>query len=74
MLHLGSNAFDDLNGEVVQVCAFISKLTYLENFIGKYIKLIDYDDKKNNLFIEENNYEIKQDNFLKIPIKTWYMI
>lgn len=70
MLHLGSNAFDDLNGEVVQVCAFISKLTYLENFIGKYIKLIDYDDKKNNLFIEENNYEIKQDNFLKIPYKN----
>lgn len=42
MLHLGSGAFEEIGGEVVQSTAFVLRNTAIENFNGDYIRVVDY--------------------------------
>lgn len=46
MLHLGSKAFEEIGGEIVQTTAFVLKNYKFENYLGTYIKLIDYQNFK----------------------------
>ena len=39
--HLGARAFEEVGGEVVQTVAFIFQKKYLENYIGKYERLVE---------------------------------
>jgi type II restriction/modification system DNA methylase subunit YeeA len=76
MLHLGTRAFEEINGEVVQSTAFVIKNIYLMKFKGSYIRLVDYknaEQKKEAVLraIEGTEskyyYSIQQHNFEKIP-------
>lgn len=69
LVHLGTRAFEEIGGEVVQtVCFTIRK----ENFrkTGKYIRLVDYNSsylKNKEFFNKCNYYEVNQNKFSKIP-------
>ncbi|QQY78920.1 type II restriction/modification system DNA methylase subunit YeeA [Keratinibaculum paraultunense] len=76
MLHLGSRAFEEIGGEVVQSTTFIIKKNKIKDYKGSYIRLIDF---KNAIEKEEKTleaienpdcgyyYETNQDNFELIP-------
>ena len=46
LVHLGANAFDEINGEVVQTCSFVIRKHYCPNYLGKYARLLEGNDEK----------------------------
>ena len=72
MAHLGTRAFEELSGEVVQTTTYVTKKYCLPNYTGKFIKLTDYPNPKlkEEKFLELNNNDIyisKQNDFKAIP-------
>ncbi|HHD2734823.1 TPA: BREX-1 system adenine-specific DNA-methyltransferase PglX [Clostridium perfringens] len=73
MIHLGSRAFEEIGGEVVQTTTFILRSKINNNFIGNYIRLVDIknSDDKEKVFLEKNLKKqyitFKQNNYYKIP-------
>lgn len=76
MLHLGPRAFEEISGEVVQSTTFIIKKNKTKDYIGSYVRLIDFSNAKGKEIktleaIEnpdcEYYYETNQDNFELIP-------
>ncbi|MBB6451056.1 type II restriction/modification system DNA methylase subunit YeeA [Geomicrobium halophilum] len=70
MTHLGTRAFAEISGEVVQTTSFIFRKTLLDDYNSKFIRLVDIknpDDKK--LYLNDSNkfYQIPQDGFKDIP-------
>lgn len=64
MLHLGPRAFEEIGGEVVQTTAFVLGNSKKEDFIGDYIRLIDFKDsteKENAILraVENRNVEYR---------------
>ncbi|MGB4626627.1 MAG: BREX-1 system adenine-specific DNA-methyltransferase PglX, partial [Erysipelotrichaceae bacterium] len=72
MAHLGSRAFEEIGGEVVQTTAFVMRNSYLPQYKGVYCRLIDPNTQqgKEEMFLaKENRYISNQSNFSKIPGK-----
>lgn len=76
MAHLGTRAFEEIGGEVVQTTAFVVQKQKLQGFIGTYERLVDFDSqkKKQQAFlaaVQNPNlnyvYRTKQTNFEMIP-------
>lgn len=70
MVHLGSRAFDDIGGEVVQTTAFVMKKYKNKHYRGRYIRLVDYNSagkKMKEYFNARNRYVSNIYNFNKIP-------
>ncbi len=76
MAHLGTRAFEDIGGEVVQSTAFVFQNKQLPEYIGTYERLVDYNsqDKKETAYLEAVGnpqvkylYRTNQANFSKIP-------
>lgn len=70
MLHLGPRAFEMISGEQVQTVAFTMRNAQLDDYIGKYIRLIDAksEQEKHQAFLtRKTEYEKKQNDFYKIP-------
>lgn len=70
MVHLGSHAFDELPGEVVQTTSFVLNSSTTENYIGKYIRLVDEKselEKERKFFEQRNIYFSKQNENGMIP-------
>lgn len=76
MAHLGTRAFGDIGGEVVQTTIFILQKAKREEYLGSYERLVDYgsQDDKEKMYLEmvndkDNNdvYHVDQLNFDKIP-------
>lgn len=76
MAHLGTRAFEEIGGEVVQTTIFINKNSKIENYKSSFIKLTQYNssDEKQQKVLEAINadncdylYETDQRNFEKIP-------
>ena len=61
MLHLGANAFSEINGEVVQTTSFVISKHEIHDFRGVYYRLTDPSSEigKKDLFIKQR---IKKDN------------
>ncbi|MDT2868580.1 MULTISPECIES: BREX-1 system adenine-specific DNA-methyltransferase PglX [Lactococcus] len=76
MIHLGTRAFEEIGGEVVQTTAFVMSPAQRKRFPGKYLRLVDF---ANHELKEEKTleaiasdsvdylYTTVQDNFAKIP-------
>lgn len=73
MLHLGSRAFDDISGEVVQSTAFCQRKYSNFKYTSRYIRLVDFNsteekrssfssikDKKQSGLYEIKTYKLKQ--------------
>ena len=65
LLHLGSNTFEEINGEVVQSTSFAFRNRMLENYVGTYIKLTNYDneEKEKKYFSKDIRYYFKNTDF-----------
>ena len=55
LLHLGSRAFEEIGGEVVQSVAFVTRNSVIQSYNSKYIRLTEYRSPKD-----------KRDNMLKV--------
>lgn len=67
--HLGTRAFDEIGGEVVQTVSWVMKKEN-KSKVGNYIRLVDYNSsslKENEFFNKLNYYESNQKLFNKIP-------
>ncbi|MEF3885395.1 BREX-1 system adenine-specific DNA-methyltransferase PglX [Lacticaseibacillus rhamnosus] len=76
MAHLGTRAFEEIGGEVVQTTAFIIQKQASSNFVGTYERLVDFDSqtRKEKAYLAAIKapklkyvYRTKQTNFEKIP-------
>ncbi|MCD8370056.1 MAG: BREX-1 system adenine-specific DNA-methyltransferase PglX [Clostridiales bacterium] len=70
MAHLGSRAFEEIGGEVVQTTSFVLCNSHIADYKGTYCRLIEpttQQGKENMFLAEENRYTAQQSNFSKIP-------
>ncbi|WP_303869632.1 BREX-1 system adenine-specific DNA-methyltransferase PglX [Acetobacterium wieringae] len=70
MAHLGSKAFEEIGGEVVQTTAFVRMKQHIVGYLGKYVKLSDYENslqKESNLFNKDKLHIACQDDFANVP-------
>ncbi|WP_010494805.1 BREX-1 system adenine-specific DNA-methyltransferase PglX [Paenibacillus elgii] len=49
MLHLGTRAFEEIGGEVVQTTAFVLRNSLDEKFKGQYVRLVEFQDSKEKM-------------------------
>lgn len=66
MIHLGSGAFDEISGEVVNTTAFVLGLSRFSNYRSTFMRLTDYVDEsgKNAALLEKKNtFLSRQDRF-----------
>ncbi|WP_352420857.1 BREX-1 system adenine-specific DNA-methyltransferase PglX [Proteiniborus sp.] len=76
MLHLGTKAFEEIGGEVVQSTAFVNRNCDIENYKSIYIRLINFNNSEkkqiktleaiNNIKVDYR-YIIKTNDYHKIP-------
>lgn len=69
LVHLGTKAFEEIGGEVVQTVSWIIKNEKSQKN-GKFIRLVDYNSsklKENEFFNKLNHYECNQIKFNRIP-------
>ena len=72
MAHLGARAFDEIAGEVVQTTSFVLLKMVSNEYVGKYIRLLDYygEKKKEEAYIIEDNSTVffsKCSQFKQLP-------
>ena len=70
LIHLGTRAFDEIGGEVVQTCAFVFTNTNVDSYIGRYCRLVNYLSaaEKEKAFINHKDiYCASSKNFLVLP-------
>lgn len=68
--HLGSRAFSQISGEVVQTTAWIIRNSPLRNYLPTYFRLtLGNEKEKNELLLSRSNsyYNLIQSEFKKIP-------
>lgn len=69
LVHLGTRAFNEIGGEVVQTVSWIMRNNKIK-YNGKYIRLVDYNSselKQYEYFNNRNTYICTKDNFYSIP-------
>jgi hypothetical protein len=77
MIHLGARAFEEIAGEVVQTTSFVFCNSIIDEYSGKYCRLINFTSQKSkeNAFLEgKEQYSAKQKDFLRIagaPLAYW---
>lgn len=77
MAHLGTRAFEEIGGEIVQTTAFVRRNSNISDYRATYCRLVDAQsqNKKMNLFLSGNNrYVVSQNNYSKIsgmPVAYW---
>ncbi|WP_395164966.1 BREX-1 system adenine-specific DNA-methyltransferase PglX [Limosilactobacillus fermentum] len=76
MVHLGTHAFEEIGGEVVQSTAFVMKNASIPSYVGTYERLVSAPSQtaKEDSYLEmvknfssKNLYRTNQTNFGKIP-------
>ncbi|WP_461213066.1 BREX-1 system adenine-specific DNA-methyltransferase PglX [Lacticaseibacillus sp. GG6-2] len=76
LAHLGTRAFEEIGGEVVQSVSFVMRNSAINNFVGTYERLVDFDSqsKKESAYLKAVNqpdvkylYRANQANFQKVP-------
>ncbi|MCD7805719.1 MAG: BREX-1 system adenine-specific DNA-methyltransferase PglX, partial [Lachnospiraceae bacterium] len=70
MAHLGSRAFEEIGGEVVQTTSFVLCNSHIADYNGIYCRLIEPTTQqgKEDMFLSgKNRYTAHQTNFAKIP-------
>lgn len=69
MIHLGTGAFDEISGEVVDTTAFVMSSSFDKEYRSTFDKLVEYTDEKTkrDFFKQKKDLFIaKQNNFLKV--------
>ena len=75
MAHLGSRAFDEIGGEVVQTTAYVISNHNLPGYFGTYVRLVNFssEDEKKIIFVSgQNRYCTTTQNFAQIPSTSFF--
>lgn len=70
MLHLGTRAFEEIGGEVVQTTAYVCMHRNFGEYLGKYYRLVDELSQKEKeiAFLKQKNiYLMQKNNYMRIP-------
>ena len=70
MAHLGTRAFEEIGGEVVQTTAFVLRNISEREYISSFKRLVDFGSqsaKEEAYLMDGNLYQTKTDRFSKIP-------
>lgn len=70
MAHLGTRAFEEIAGEVVQTTTFVIRQNRLPNYVGSYVRLTDFgtaNEKERNLTNVDNCFFTAQSVFNDLP-------
>lgn len=70
MAHLGTRAFEEIGGEVVQTTAFVMQKVSIGKYLGVYSRLVEPNsqDAKKDVFLNgEQRFTASQDIFDRIP-------
>ncbi|MDA8228991.1 MAG: BREX-1 system adenine-specific DNA-methyltransferase PglX [Desulfitobacterium hafniense] len=70
MAHLGSRAFEEIGGEVVQTTAFVLAKRNVIGYEATYVRLVDYnsqDAKEASFLSGSDRYTAKKESYEKIP-------
>lgn len=70
MVHLGTKAFVEIGGEVVQTTSFVMRKGVINNYIATFIRLTDFNDaieKKKHFFDNELYYQRTLEGLFVIP-------
>lgn len=70
LTHLGSRAFEEIAGEVVQTVSFIRRNTHISNYMGVYVRLVDGQSQgeKEKMYLDKNNrYIVSSEVYEEIP-------
>ena len=72
MVHLGTRAFEELAGEVVQTTTYVTRKCKLPKYTGRFVRLTEYQNAKlkEDKYLEYNSKDIyicKQNGFHSIP-------
>ncbi|WP_100754280.1 BREX-1 system adenine-specific DNA-methyltransferase PglX [Vibrio salilacus] len=69
LAHLGPRAFSQISGEVVSVCAFVSRNNHMPSYKGTFFDLYDKStsEKQNCLLSKANVHTASGQDFSKIP-------
>lgn len=73
MLHLGTRAFDEIGGEVVQTTTFVFRNIKNKEYIASYIDLTkgDSEKEKEEMFFKKNKiYKVKSSSYNYLPFKV----
>ena len=77
LVHLGTRAFEEISGEVVQTASFVFRNSHFGNSMGVYRRLVDYGTqqcKEEAFLAKSNEYIAKQSDLKKIsgePLAYW---
>ena len=77
LIHLGTHAFEEISGEVVQTCAFVINNTFLKSYKSNCIRLVSYDsaeEKERQFFNPKNQFVSKANSYQNIigePFCYW---
>lgn len=74
MIHLGTRAFEEISGEVVQTVAFVYKKCNPKEYVSTFMRAVDYpsqDEKEQAFLNKENLYYVDQHNFYNMPGHTY---
>ena len=70
MAHLGTRAFEEIGGEVVQTTSFVIRKSYVADYKGEYCRLIEPTSQqgKEDMFLAgDNQFVARQDDYRQIP-------
>ena len=70
LVHLGVRAFEEIGGEVVQTASFVIIKNRIQDYRGKYYRLVDCsipEEKEKSFLARTNEYIAQQENYQKIP-------
>ena len=69
--HLGTRAFEEISGEVVQSVAYTLRKQRVNDYVSRFIKLDESNDKQNDYFNKKYHFNTSIDSFNKLPNKIF---
>src|SRR5699024_77880 len=70
MAHLGSRAFEEISGEVVQTTTFVLSNVNSSDYKSTYVRLVSYNkqtEKERQFLLSENRFHVSKQEFYKVP-------
>ena len=70
MAHLGTRAFEEISGEVVQTTSFVLRKKVVNSYRGTYCRLVNMEtqsNKEESFFCVKNRYVTNQRDYAKVP-------
>ena len=74
MIHLGTRAFEEIGGEVVQTTAFVFRNSFVDRYYSSFVRLVSYgsqDLKEKEFFNSKNHYRSNIRSYEVLPNRVY---